>query len=73
MVGRMGHEIALSIKQRRAELGMTQAALAAAASVSLRTLKAWEAGETKPGIGPATRLAAALDISLDQLVASTCP
>jgi transcriptional regulator with XRE-family HTH domain len=63
----MGQGLALSIKERRRELGLTQAALASAAKVSLRTLKAWEAGEASPSLGAASRLAAALGISLDDL------
>ena len=65
----MGQGTALSIKDRRKELGLTQAALARAAGVSLRTIKAWESGETKPGFTKAVDLAAALQISLDQLAA----
>ena len=63
----MGQGLALSIKERRKELGLTQVALASAAEVSLRTLKAWEAGEASPSLVAASRLAAALGISLDDL------
>ena len=66
----MGQGLAHSIKARRRELGLTQAALAMAVGVSLRTLKGWELGETQPGIDAAARLASALGVSLDDLAAA---
>lgn len=66
----MGQGLALSISRRRRELGLTQAALAAAAGVSLRTVKGWEAGAVRPSFEATPRLAAALQISLEELHAA---
>lgn len=65
----MGQGLALSIRERRKALGLTQAELARAAEVSLRTVKGWESGETRPSIELAIRLAAVLQTSIETLAA----
>ncbi|WP_395109219.1 helix-turn-helix domain-containing protein [Actinomadura sp. SCN-SB] len=60
-------DISEVIKARRAELGLSQGQLAAAAGVSLRQLARYEAGEQQPVLSAAVALADALDISLAQL------
>ena len=49
----------------------SQAELAARAGLSLRSLQGWEQGRREPAVGSAARLAAALKISLDDLVGLT--
>lgn len=65
----MGQGFALSISSRRRELGLTQVELARAADVSLRTIKGWESGQTKPSVDLAIRLAAVLRTSVEALAA----
>lgn len=61
------------MRRRRRQLGLKQADLATEAGISLRTLKTWEAGNLPIYIQSAARLAAALDLSLDELVGSVAP
>jgi transcriptional regulator with XRE-family HTH domain len=55
------------LKQMREAAGMTQAAVAQAAGVPLRTYQTWEQGVRTPLIDAAAKVAEALDISLDDL------
>ena len=56
-----------TLRQRRTELGMSQAQLATAAGVDVRQLKRYEAGQSHPVLPMALRLADALGISLTEL------
>ncbi|WP_189336297.1 helix-turn-helix transcriptional regulator [Actinoplanes ianthinogenes] len=55
------------IRQRRAELGLTQADLAALAGVDTRQIRRYEAGEGQPTLPIAKAIAKALRVSLDEL------
>jgi transcriptional regulator with XRE-family HTH domain len=55
------------LKRMREAAGMTQAALAKAAGVPLRTYQTWEQGVRTPLIDAAAKVAEALDVSLDDL------
>lgn len=55
------------IRSRRAQLRMSQTDLAKAAGVHARQIARYEAGEQQPVLSVAVALAAALDISLNQL------
>ncbi|HEX5273018.1 MAG TPA: helix-turn-helix transcriptional regulator [Gemmataceae bacterium] len=55
------------LKHLREGAGMTQAALAEAAGVPLRTYQAWEQGNRTPLFDAAVKVADALDVSLDEL------
>jgi transcriptional regulator with XRE-family HTH domain len=55
------------LRQRRAELGMSQADLAAAAGVDKRQIRRYEAGEQQPVLSVAVAIANALDISVGEL------
>jgi transcriptional regulator with XRE-family HTH domain len=55
------------LRERRLELGLSQAELAAAAGVHLRQIRRYESGEQQPALAVAVRLAGALGISLDAL------
>lgn len=52
----------------RKKRGLTQETLGEAVGVSRQTIAKWEAGESAPDLALAGRLAAALDVSLDDLV-----
>lgn len=58
------HEI---IRQRRSELGVSQAELAAKVGVDKRQIRRYESGETQPTLPIAKAIAQALGISLDEL------
>ena len=60
-------EIAEVIRRRRAELGMSQADLAAAAGVDTRQIRRYEAGQQQPVFSVAVAIANALDISIEEL------
>ncbi len=60
-------DIAGVIRQRRAELGLSQAELAAKVGIDSRQIRRYEAGEQQPVLSAAVALAKALDISLAQL------
>jgi transcriptional regulator with XRE-family HTH domain len=55
------------IRRRRAELGMSQAELAAAAGVDTRQIRRYEAGEQQPLLSVAVAIANALQISVGEL------
>jgi transcriptional regulator with XRE-family HTH domain len=55
------------LRQRRAELGMSQADLAAAAGVDKRQIRRYEAGEQQPVLSVAVAIANALKISVGEL------
>ena len=55
------------IKARRADLGMSQAQLAAAAGVDTRQIRRYEAGEQQPSLSVAVTIAQALGISIGEL------
>lgn len=61
-------EIGYAIKDRRAELGMTQAQLAEAAGVSKRCLRSLELGKTRRATGQTHRRARALGLELELTV-----
>ena len=55
------------IKQRRAELGLSQADLATRVGVDRRQIRRYESGDTQPVLPVARAIAQALSITLDQL------
>lgn len=55
------------IRQRRADLGMSQGALARAAGVDTRQIRRYEAGEQQPLLSVAIAIADALGISVTEL------
>jgi transcriptional regulator with XRE-family HTH domain len=59
--------MAKRFKQLREAAGFTQASLAEAAGVSIRSYQQWEQGKRTPLFDAAVRIADALDISLDDL------
>ena len=59
--------MSVKLKQLREAVGMTQAAVAKAAGVPLRTYQTWEQGTRTPLIDAAAKVAEALDVSLDDL------
>ncbi len=60
-------EMAEVLRQRRAELGMSQSDLAAAAGVDKRQIRRYEAGEQQPVLSVAVAIAEALKISVGEL------
>jgi len=66
-------DISELIKTRRAELGMTQADLAAQVGVDKRQIRRYEAGEVQPTLPVAAALARAFNMSLDELAGGTGP
>jgi transcriptional regulator with XRE-family HTH domain len=65
MMGSMElHEI---IRQRRAELNMSQSELAAKAGVGKRHIRRYESGETQPTLPIAKAIASAFGITIDEL------
>jgi transcriptional regulator with XRE-family HTH domain len=58
------HEI---IRERRAELNMSQSELAAKVGVDKRQIRRYESGETQPTLPVAKAIASALGISIDEL------
>jgi transcriptional regulator with XRE-family HTH domain len=60
-------EMAEVLRQRRAELGMSQSDLAAAAGVDKRQIRRYEAGEQQPVLSVAVAIAEALKISVGDL------
>jgi transcriptional regulator with XRE-family HTH domain len=60
-------EIAEVIRERRAELGMSQRDLARAAGVDVRQIRRYEAGEQQPLLSVAVAIANALKISVGEL------
>lgn len=58
------HEV---IRQRRAELGMSQGDLAAEVGVDRRQIRRYESGETQPTLPVAKAIARALGITIDEL------
>ena len=59
------HEV---IRQRRSELGMSQANLATKVGVDRRQIRRYETGETQPTLSVAKTIARALGITIDELV-----
>lgn len=59
------------IRQAREDAGRTQAELALAAGIPLRTLGAYERGSIVPPINRAARIADALGLSLNELFPDT--
>jgi transcriptional regulator with XRE-family HTH domain len=55
------------IRQRCRALGLTQAALAQRTGVHVRQIRRYETGEQQPVLAVAARLAATLEVSLDEL------
>jgi len=55
------------LRQRRAELGLSQAELAAASGVDKRQIRRYEAGEQQPVLSVAVAIANALKISVGEL------
>src|SRR5436305_10123775 len=55
------------LRRRRAELGISQAELAAAAGVDRRQIRRYEAGEQQPSLAVAVAIARALEISVGEL------
>lgn len=58
------HEV---IRQRRAELGLSQGDLAAKVGVDRRQIRRYESGETQPTLSVAKTIARALGITIDEL------
>jgi transcriptional regulator with XRE-family HTH domain len=65
--------MSVRLKQLREAAGMTQAELAKAAGVPLRTYQTWEQGVRTPLIDAAAKVAEALDVSLDELAGIGVP
>lgn len=63
----MAERLANNLKQRRAELGLTQAELAAAVGVTRKTVNTVENGVFTPSALLAIKLAKALGVSVEQL------
>ena len=61
-------EIGRTISTHRKALGLTQMQLAAQLQVSNRTVSKWENGDGFPDISLLPGLAAALDITIDELL-----
>lgn len=61
------------IRKRRAELGMSQATLAAQVGVDRRQIRRYESGETQPTLPVAKAIARALAISIDELAGEEGP
>ena len=55
------------LRRRRAELGMSQSELAAAAGIDARQIRRYEAGEQQPVLSVAVAIAEALEISVGEL------
>jgi transcriptional regulator with XRE-family HTH domain len=62
-----GMELSEIIKQRRAELNMSQSELAEKVGVDKRQIRRYEAGETQPTLPIAKAIANALSMTIDQL------
>ena len=60
-------EMSEVIRGRRAELGMSQVQLAAAAGVDTRQIRRYESGEQQPMLSVAVAIAQALEITVGQL------
>ncbi len=60
-----GAPFAVLLKERRLRVGLTQEALAERAGLSARNIQNLERGENRPLADTIARLAAALDLSLD--------
>ena len=63
----MGERLANRIKERRTELGLTQAELAEQVGVTRKTVNTVENGVFTPSATLAIKLAAALGFSVEQL------
>lgn len=61
------------LKQIREEKGLTQAALAKQAGLSIRTIQGWEQGRRSPVSPDFFKLVQALDISADQFASIFTP
>lgn len=55
------------IRERRTELGLSQADLAARVGVDKRQIRRYEAGDAQPTLSAAAAIAKALDMSIDEL------
>lgn len=55
------------LKRLREAKGLSQPALATAATVPIGTLRGWEQGRRVPSVDVAARLAVAMGVSLDEL------
>ncbi|WP_228771533.1 helix-turn-helix transcriptional regulator [Actinokineospora iranica] len=64
-------EMAEVMKERRADLGMSQAELAAAVGVQTRQIRRYEAGEQHPVLPVAVAIADALKITVNELAGMT--
>ncbi len=64
-------EMSKVIRRRRAELGMSQADLGAAAGVDARQIRRYEAGQSQPALSVAVAIADALGISLEELASNS--
>lgn len=60
-------EMQAIIKEKREELGLSQAALAKQVGVEARQIRRYEAGESHPNLPIAVKIAQALGISVDEL------
>jgi putative transcriptional regulator len=63
----MAERLANKLKQRRAELGLTQAELAEKVGVTRKTVNTVENGVFTPSATLALKLAAVLDLTVEQL------
>jgi len=63
--------VALRLKQRRQQLGLTQAGLAALSDVSQTQISKYELGENEPTAHALSQLARALNTSTDWLLGLT--
>jgi transcriptional regulator with XRE-family HTH domain len=61
------------MRRRSRALGLTQSVLAERAGVHVRQIRRYESGEQQPVLAVAARLAAALDVTLDELAGVAGP
>ena len=59
-----------TLKRRRQELGLSQLQLSRAAGINARQLGRYEQDQNEPSLSTAAKLAAALDLTIDQLAAT---
>lgn len=59
-----------TLKHRRQELGLSQSELSRAAGINARQLGRYEQDQNEPSLSIAAKLAAALNLTLDQLAAT---
>lgn len=69
----VGVELPEIIRERRAELGLSQAELADLVGVDKRQIRRYEAGDAQPTLSAAVAIAKALGVSIDELAGRASP